>query len=201
MRINILSAATFLLVASGISWAQSAAMPYTSQVADAAVLAELQKIARSVQSLTEGIKAISERPEPTGGSAKGGSLSEKQQKLVLSMDMLVKSEERVANFQRLQIDLVEKLNENRGKLAQVDIDLRPQAIDRSLAFEGTTQTDELRDNKRAKLRVERTTLLTLISQIQSTLNDTQESLSDALAQTFRLRRAVLPQLDRELIDQ
>ena len=201
MRNTFLLAASFLFVSTGSLWAQSPTMPYTNQVADAAVLAELQKISRSVQSLTDGIKTISEKTEPAGGPTKASGLTEKQQKLVFSMDMLVKSEERVANFQRLQIDLVEKLNENRGKLAQVDIDLRPQAIDRSLAFEGTTQTDELRDNKRAKLRVERTTLLTLINQIQSTLNDAQESLTDALAQTYRLRRAVLPQIERELIDQ
>jgi uncharacterized protein YlxW (UPF0749 family) len=70
-----------------------------------------------------------------------------------------------------------------------------------LQFEGTTQTEELRDSKRAKLRAERTTLAALITQIQNTLNETQESLNDALAQTFRLRRAVLPQIERELLDQ
>lgn len=189
-------AASFLLFSVAAVSGQNPAAPYTSQVSDQAVLAELRNISRSVASLVDGVKASVDR-EP----AKAGGLTEKQQKMVLSMDMLVRSEERVANFQRLQVDLVERLNENRTKLAQVEVDLRPLSIDRSVQFEGTTQTEELRDSKRTRLRAERTTLVSLITQIQSTLNETQESLNDALAQTFRLRRAVLPQIERELLDQ
>ncbi len=196
MRNTFLLIASLLLVTTG-ALAQNPSMPYPNQVSDPAVLAELQKISRSVQTLAEGVKTMPQKE----ATFKPGELTEKQQKLMVSMDMLVKSEARVANFQRLQIDLVEKLNDHRGKLSQVDIDLRPLSIDRSLAFEGTTQTDELRDSRRAKLRAERPTLLASITQIQNTLNDTQESLTDALAQTFRLRRAVLPMIERELLDQ
>ena len=196
MRNTMILAASFLLFSAIAAPGQNPAAPYTNQVSDQAVLAELRNISRSVASLVEGVKASVER-EPV----RPGGLTEKQQKMVLSMDMLVRSEERVANFQRLQVDLVERLNENRTKLAQVEVDLRPLSIDRSVQFEGTTQTEELRDSKRTRLRAERTTLVSLITQIQSTLNETQESLNDALAQTFRLRRAVLPQIERELLDQ
>lgn len=196
-KLFLLTAGSLLISVVAVS-GQNPSLPYTNQVSDPAALAELQKISRSVQTMAEGSRAT---PAERAENAKGGGLTDRQQKLVLTMEMLIKSEERVANFQRLQIDLVEKLNENRGKLAQVDVDLRPLSIDRSLQFEGTTQTEELRDSKRAKLRAERTTLTALITQIQNTLNETQESLNDALAQTFRLRRAVLPQIERELLDQ
>ncbi len=132
-------------------------------------------------------------------NAKGGP-SERQRRLMLGMEMLVKTEERIANFQKLQVDLVEKQNENRGKLTLVETELRPRNIDRSTAFEGTTETQELRDARRVKLMAERTSLTGLLTQIQTTLTETQESLTDAQGQAYRLRRTILPQLERELTD-
>ena len=190
----------FLLIAAilflvGSLQAQNPAAPYVNQVTDQAVLNELQKISRSIQTVTEGLRTVAEKFE----MAKGGP-SERQKRLMLGLEMLVRTEERVSNFQKLQIDLVEKLNENRGKLAQVEVDLRPRSIDRSLAFEGTTETQELRDSKRTKLLAERTSLTALLTQIQTTLNETVESLNDAQGQAYRLRRNILPQLERELTD-
>ncbi len=191
---------TFLLAAAVLfltisSRAQNPSAPYVSQVTDKAVLTELQNITRSVSAVTEGLRAFVEKFE----MAKGGP-SERQRRLMLGLEMLVRTEERVANFQKLQIDLVEKQNENRGKLAQVEVDLRPRSIDRSLAFEGTTETPELRESRRVKLLAERTSLTALLAQIQTTLTETIESLNDAQGQAYRLRRNILPQLERELAD-
>jgi hypothetical protein len=195
MRIKFLLTIGFLFAAAGSVSGQNPSSAYINPVADHAVLGELQRISRSVQSLSDALRTFTERAE----NAKGGP-SERQQKLMLGMDMLVKTEERISNFQKLQIDLVEKQNENRGKLSQVEIDLRPRNIDRSTAFEGTTETQEVRDSRRMKLLAERTSLTALLTQIQMTLNETVESLTDAQGQAFRLRRTILPQLERELTD-
>lgn len=190
----ILFAVVFISV-TGTIYGQNPASPYVSQVTDQAVLTELQSISRSLQSVTEGLRAFVDKYESSKDKT-----SDKQKRLMLGLEMLVKTEERVSNFQKLQIDLVEKLNENRGKLAQVEVDLRPNRIDRSLAFEGTTETQELRDSKRLKLLAERTSLTALLTQIQTTLTETLESLNDAQGQAYRLRRTILPQLERELTD-
>ena len=194
MKNTFLLAAGLVLVSAVSISGQNPSAPYGNPVTDQAVLSELQNISRSVQAVTEGLRAAVEKLETKSGP------SERQKRLMLGMEMLVKTEERVANFQKLQIELVEKLNENRGKLAQVDVDLRPRSIDRSLAFEGTTETQELRDSKRVKLLAERTSLTALLTQIQTTLNETLESLNDAQGQAYRLRRTILPQLERELTD-
>jgi hypothetical protein len=195
MKAWFLLGVCFFISAADSAIAQNPSAAYINPVSDQAVLGELQRISRSVQNLSEALKSLTEVTE----NAKGGP-SQRQQRLMLGMDMLVKTEERVSNFQKLQIDLVEKLNENRGKLSQVEIDLRPRNIDRSTAFEGTTETQELRDSRRVKLLAERTSLTALLTQIQTTLNETLESLTDAQGQAYRLRKTILPQLERELTD-
>jgi hypothetical protein len=158
---------------------------------------EVAKISASVASLTKTFQAFVDKFEKVGGL----SLTEKQQKLVLAMEILSRAEARVAVLQKAQIDLTEKLNETKGKLAQNEIDSRPRSIDRSIAFEGTTETQELRDNKAAKFAAERNTLTALLQQMQSNLNDTNEGLRDAQALVVRLRRQYLPQIEKELFDQ
>jgi hypothetical protein len=195
MRTRFLLTIGMLICAAGTAWAQNPTTAYINPVADQAVFGELQRISRSIQSLSDSFKTFMERAE----NAKGGP-SERQRKLMLGMEMLVRTEERISNFQKLQIDLVEKQNENRGKLSQVEIDLRPRSIDRSTAFEGTTETQEIRDARRLRLLAERTSLTALLTQIQTTLNETQDSLTDAQGQAFRLRRTILPQLERELTE-
>ncbi|MGE3468043.1 MAG: hypothetical protein AB7J13_14070, partial [Pyrinomonadaceae bacterium] len=70
----------------------------------------------------------------------------------------------------------------------------------SVAFEGTTETEEVRDSRRQRLQGERANLSQLIQQIQVSLEDTGESLRDAQALVKRLRRQILPEIERELFD-
>lgn len=168
-----------------------------SQDPMANISAELTNISRSVQTLNERLKAFVDKFEKVGGL----TLTEKQQKLVLGLEVLVRAEQRVSTFQKFQIELVEKQNEARSKLAQVEVDLRPRSIDRSVAFEGTTETEELRDSKRQKLQAERSSLQQLLSQIQGNLSETNDNLREAQALANRLRRTFLPQIERELAEQ
>lgn len=158
---------------------------------------ELSKISGSVQILSERLKSFVDKFEKVGGS----TFNEKQQKLVLGLELLVKNEERVATLQKFQIDLVEKQGITRARLAQVDRDLYPQSIDRSVAFEGTTKTEEMRESKRGALQAERASLQGLMNQINSNLGDANEGVREAQSLVQRLRRTFLPQIERELADQ
>lgn len=160
------------------------------------VLVELGRISRSVATLSEGFKSFLEKFEKVGGS----TFNEKQQRLILAMEMLVRAEQRVATLQKFQVEMVEKQNETRSKLTQVEIDLRPRNIDRSVVFEGTTETEELRDARRTKLQAERVSLSQLMQQIQSNLAENADALKEAQLLVFRLRRQVLPEIERELTE-
>ncbi|MGB7201144.1 MAG: hypothetical protein WBD16_02630 [Pyrinomonadaceae bacterium] len=158
---------------------------------------EMTKVSANVTALTRTLKSFVDKFEKVGGI----TFNEKQQKLILGMELLQRAESRLAVLQKSQIELVEKLNETRAKLAQNEIDARPRNIDRSLAMEGTTELQELRDNKREKLQTERSNLTMLSQQIQSNLADTTDALRDAQSLVNRLRRLYLPQIERELYEQ
>lgn len=161
------------------------------------IAADLGKISVSVQTLSDKLKIFFEGFEKIGGA----NFTEKQQKLILGLEFLARSEERLANLQKLQIDLVERQGSTRSRLSQVERDVTPNSIDRSVAFEGTTKTEEIRESKRNALAAERQSLQALLTQINSTLADTNDAVRDAQMSVQRLRKTYLPQLEREIFDQ
>lgn len=158
---------------------------------------EMTRVSRDVSALTKTLKSFVDKFEKVGGI----TFNEKQQKLILGMELLQRAEARLAVLQKSLIDLTEKLNETRTKLAQIEIDLRPRNIERSFAMEGTTELQELRENKRERLQTERTNLTTLLQLIQSNLGETNEAVRDAQGLVNRLRRLYLPQIEREIYEQ
>ena len=102
---------------------------------------------------------------------------------------------------KLQYDLAQKLNDTRAKLAQTEIDLRPRNIDRSVAFEGTTETEELRDSRRQRLQGDRLVLQQNLKQFQSDLATNTEQLQEAQQFAGKRRRIYLPQMEREMTEQ
>lgn len=161
------------------------------------IAAELAKISRSVTTLTEKMKVFVDKFEKVGGL----TFTDKQQRLILGMELLMRTEQRVATFQKLHIELVEKQNTTKNRLTQVESDLRPRNIDRGVVFEGTTETEELRDSRRQRLQAERIALTSLLSQIQNNVQETSDSLREAQGLAFRLRRMFLPEIEREFYEQ
>lgn len=173
--------------------------PQPIQYADpvSSIAGDLAKIATSVQLLNGRLKEFVDKFEKVGGL----SLSEKQERLIMGLEILVRTEQRLATLQKFQIELVEKQGTTRARLAQVERDASPQSIDRSVAFEGTTKAEEMRESRRNTLHAERLSLQALMAQINSNLADANEATREALLLVQRLRRTFLPQIERELADQ
>lgn len=161
-----------------------------------AMSADLSRISTSVQTLSATLKAFVDKFEKVNGL----TLTEKQQKLILGMELLTRTELRVVTLQKSQIELTEKLNSTRSRLSQVESDLRPRNINNSTTYAGTTETEELRESRRAKLESERANLAQLQTQIQGNLAETGQVLRDAQALAERLRRMFLPQIEREFYE-
>lgn len=157
---------------------------------------ELSAISKSVQALNLSLKTFVDKFEKVGGM----NFTEKQQKLVLAMEFLARAEDRLATLQRHQIELVEKQGTTRARLAQVERDLYPQSIERSVALEGSTRTEEIRESRRATLQGERSSLQALLTQINGNLADTTEAVREAQMQVQRLRKMYLPQIEKELFE-
>lgn len=161
------------------------------------IAVELTRVRAAVASLSKSMIDFVDKFEKVGGI----TINEKQQKLVMAMEVLQRVEARLAGLQQAQVLQVEKLNETRAKLAQNEIDSRPRNIDRSFAMEGTTELVELRENKIAKLQTERVNLTALARQLESNLAETNEAVRDAQLMVNRLRKQYLPQVERELLEQ
>jgi chromosome segregation ATPase len=157
---------------------------------------EMTRVSRNVEDLTKQLKEFVDKFEKVGGI----TFNEKQQRLVLGMEMLVRAEQRITAWQKYQIELVEKQGEVRAKLAGIEIELRPERIDRSVQFEGTTRTEELRESRRTTLQAERQSLTSLMSQIDNSLREANDALRESQSLATRLRRLFLPQIEQELYE-
>lgn len=186
----------FIFASTAVISAQTQTSP-TYRDPMTALTVDVNKISTSVRTLSETLKLFVDKWEKVSGL----TLTEKQQKLVLGMELLTRTELRVTNFQKALIELTEKFNVSRSRLSQVESDLRSRNINNSTAFEGTTETEELRENRRAKLQSERTSLSQLLTTIQTNITETNDNLREAQALSDRLRRMFLPQVERELYDQ
>ncbi len=197
MKTKAFSIFLFLICAASGALAQTPSSTYRPSDPMGALSNDVSQISTSVKKLTDTLKAFVDKWEKVSGL----TLTEKQQKLVLGMELLTRTQIRVTNFHKAQIELTEKLNATRTRLSQVETDLRPRNLNNSTAFEGTTETQELRDSRQSKLQSERTSLTALLLSIQGNLAETNDNLKDAEALADRLRRIFLPQVERELYDQ
>jgi hypothetical protein len=102
-RISVL--AVVLLAASGLTRAQSSGYQGDPM---AQIATQLTAISRSVQTLSDRMKLFVDKFEKVCGL----TLTEKQQRLVLGMELLMRTEQCVATLQKFQIDLTDKQNES-----------------------------------------------------------------------------------------
>ena len=157
---------------------------------------EITKISKSLETFNKNMKAFMER----FALSNGNQLTERQQKLLLGFEILNKAEQRLEILQKFQIELVEKEAAIKTRLAQIEVEIKPESIDRGVAFVGTTQTEELRENRRQVLGAEKNSLQNLISQIRSNLNETNSELRRTENFVQNLRKKILPQIEMEISD-
>jgi len=131
----------------------------------------------------------------------GSTVNDRQQKVITGIQSLTAAEQRVTNFQNSQYDLTQKLNDTRSKLIQIESDLRPRNIDRSVAMVGTTETEELRESRRQRLQGEKLTLTQLAIQLQNDISENTNLLREAQTLAARLRKMYIPMIEREMYDQ
>lgn len=156
---------------------------------------ELSNISRSVQQLSERLKTFVDKFEKVGGL----TLTDKQQRFIMSLEILVRSEQRVATLQKAHTELIEKHVQVKARLTQIELDMKPQNIEQSTIFEGgSSQAPEFRENRRNKLLGEQRSLVTLIQQIERNIAETESGLREAQSHVTRLRRSLLPQIEREV---
>ena len=114
---------------------------------------------------------------------------EKQKRIALNLDILTKSEQRVEGLRKQLFDMIEKESTIRGRIDQIDNDMRPETLERSLAIVGSLRPEELRAQKRRSLELEKRNQEALLVEVQKNRTNIEQSLqrADALVEKLRVR--------------
>ncbi len=129
---------------------------------------------------------------------KTGDYDAEQKKLLLSLDILTKTEERAENLRKKLIELIEKETEIKSKLEAVEYNLKPQNIERSTAMYGSLRPEDIRDQKKNNLETEKRNLEALLAQILASRLNLEESVRKADLWVEKVRLKFEKEIDKAL---
>jgi len=158
---------------------------------------EISLLRKSLQTLNQRLREISDKV-PASGSTPGVSPSDKQNRIAVNLEILTRAEQRAEALRKELLDRTEKETSLRSRLLQLDEEVRPENIERSLNPIGTTRTVELRDNRRRVYENERSGIQSLLSLIAQGRQRLEEDVRHADSLVTRLRQRILPLIDREI---
>jgi hypothetical protein len=183
----------------------SAAAPQTQEQPSSAATAdpvanEISLLRKSLQTLNTRLRDISEKL--FGADAKPGEAPDDRQKRISqNLDLLSRTEQRAEVMRKQLIELTEKETAFKTRLMQIDEDMRPDSIDRSVMLVGSigsTRTSDLRDTRRRVLDNERKGVESLVNQTSQSRARLEEDVRQADALVARLRMRLLPLIEKEI---
>jgi hypothetical protein len=159
---------------------------------------EIALLRKSLQTLNARLREITEKVfSPEAVKAEGGPAG-KQNPLAQNLDILSRAEQRAEGLRRQLLEMTEKETAYRTRIMQLDDDMRPDSIDRSLSGIGTTRTPELRDLRRRQLDNERRGVEILLGQASSSRVRLEDDVKQADTLVARIRQRLLPLIEREI---
>lgn len=149
---------------------------------------ETERLRQLIKELTARIQTLE------GG--KQNEYDQRQKRLLLNMDILSRAEQRAELLRKQLFELIDKENSIQTRLDQLNYDLRPEMLDRSIAFAGTLRPEELRETRKKTIEGEKRNLENLLTQIQASRASLEENLrrADFLVEKVRLK------LEKEIDD-
>jgi hypothetical protein len=183
--------------------AQTAAAPQQPHGQPEVVLAdpvanEISLLRRSLQTLNTRLREISERLLAGDGTGAAKPVDPKQHPLAIQLDLLTRTEQRAEGMRKQLIEVTEKEVAFRTRIMQLDEEMRPDAIDRSLSGVGTTRTPDLREYRRRVLDNERRGVEYLLGQTTQSRNRLEEDVRQADALVQRMRMKLYPLIEKEI---
>lgn len=177
--------------------------PQPSAVAPGAdpVAGEISLLRKSLQTLNARLREISERLLGPDAPKPGESADDRQKRIAQNLDLLSRTEQRAEVMRKQLIELTEKETAFKTRMMQIDEDMRPDSIDRSVMMVGSvgsTRTSELRDTRRRVLDNERRGVESLLNQTSQSRARLEEDVRQADALVARMRMRLLPLIEREI---
>jgi hypothetical protein len=92
--------------------------------------------------------------------------------------------EKADNLRLQLVDVQTKEAALEERVRQLDEDLKPENIERSLAAVGSTRPEELRDRRRRQLQIEKDSLLTQLGHLVKTRTGLEAAIANADAEAY-----------------
>lgn len=175
---------------------QSPTLPPNAGPTDV-VANEIGLLRKSLQTLNARLREISEKVLATD-AGKVGAADAKQSRIALQIELLSRVEQRAEVLRKQLLELIEKETLLRGRLVQIEEDLRPESIERAVSLVGTTRTTEMRDVRRRVLDNDRRGFESLLNQTAQSRVRLEEDVRNADSMVSKLRQRILPLIDKEI---
>jgi hypothetical protein len=125
---------------------------------------------------------------------------EKQKRLLLNLDILSKAEQRTETLRKQLFEMIERESSIKTKLDLIEADIRPDSIERTVAFAGSLRPEELRNMRKKNLEIERASLSALLIEVQRTRANLDQNLQRADLLVEKLRVKLEKEIDDALVD-
>jgi hypothetical protein len=188
---------SLFVISATVAAGQTTTNPPATGVSSDEVAKQIGMLRTSVQSLDATLNNIADKLIPVFTKAKDDA-AQSQGRISGSFTLLTQAEQRAEMLRRQLLELIEKETLYRTRITQIDEDMRPENVERTLAPYGTTRTAELRDTRRRVLETDRrgyVSLLALATEGRTRLEE-EVRQADTLAQ--RLRQRLNPLIEREI---
>jgi len=158
---------------------------------------EIGLLRKSLQTLNTRLREISDKF--SGPDAKqSGQSNDKQNRISLNLELLSRAEQRAEVMRKQLLELIEKEASFKTRLVQVEEDMRPDSVERSISLIGSTRTSDLRDVRRRVLENERKGVESLLNQTSQSRARLEDDVKQADALVLKLRLRILPLIDKEI---
>lgn len=152
------------------------------------------------ETVEEKLARLNSRVRELEGS-KQKAYEERQRRLLMNLDILTRAETRAESLRKQLFELIEKENSIRTKLETLEYDLRPEVIERQVAFAGSLRPEELRDARKRNLEAEKRNLTTLLIDLQATRSSLEQNVQRADQMVEKLRNVLEKDIDDALNEQ
>ena len=152
-------------------------------------LADTQGLPDETASRIKDLQNRIKKLENLQSTDKKATYEERQKLLLTNLDILTKAEQRSESLRKQRFEMIDKENSIRARLDQIEVDIRPEMIERSVATVGSLRPEELREARRKSLDAERKNLQSLLTDVvnaHATL-DSDILRSDGLIEKLRAR--------------
>ena len=175
----------------------AAALPTQNQIVAAPENQTGETLESKIDKVGSNVRELKTRVKTLEGG-KQNEYDERQRRLALNLDILTKAEQRAESLRKQMFDMVEKEDQIKTRIEQLENESSPEMIDRSVAFAGSLRPEDLREQRRKSMEIEKANLESLLTEVQASRQNLDANVQKADALVEKLRAKLEKDIDDAL---